>query len=200
MAAIELAALADTIDMRLNNEHADRQGICEDVAARLRQIAAAAPATGVARDGCGGRLADALSVAVPAELAAHRTAAAAVLANYRREALDALSPGPELDWAPWAQTQVLTALLEEETPPLDATEQLLSDAIRDAPATGPTGRCSARVLGCGGCRGLAGPRHDRHRVPAALRPAVQARTALPREPREFSISEGWPPDWRPRVG
>jgi hypothetical protein len=29
-------------------------------------------------------------------------------------------------------TQVLTQLLEEETPPLDATEQLLSDAIRDA--------------------------------------------------------------------
>lgn len=43
----ELAAIADSIDARLGNENADRQTICEDVAARLRQLAAAAPAPGV---------------------------------------------------------------------------------------------------------------------------------------------------------
>ena len=43
MTADQLAALADQIDGRLDNENADRQTICEDVAARLRQLAAAAP-------------------------------------------------------------------------------------------------------------------------------------------------------------
>ena len=42
-AAAELAALADWIDQRLDNEHADRQAICEDVVTQLRQLAAVDP-------------------------------------------------------------------------------------------------------------------------------------------------------------
>jgi len=36
--AAELTALADSIDQRLDNEHADRQTICEDLAARIREL------------------------------------------------------------------------------------------------------------------------------------------------------------------
>lgn len=37
----ELAALADEIDARLDNEHTDRQLICEDIATHLRRLAKA---------------------------------------------------------------------------------------------------------------------------------------------------------------
>ena len=38
--ADKLAALADSIEQRLDNENADRQAIAEDVAAQLRQLSA----------------------------------------------------------------------------------------------------------------------------------------------------------------
>jgi hypothetical protein len=58
--AAALASLADWIDGKLGNEHADRQLICEDVAAQLRDMAAAvrasAPPAGMS--GVPGRIED----------------------------------------------------------------------------------------------------------------------------------------------
>jgi hypothetical protein len=62
--AAELRQLAGWVDQRLDNEHAGRQMVCEDVAARLRQLAAAVRAA-AGRDDCGGRLADVLGVTAP---------------------------------------------------------------------------------------------------------------------------------------
>jgi hypothetical protein len=62
--AAELVKLADSIGQRLGNKHADRQTICEDVAAKLRQMATSA------------RIADQRAVPVPGVAAGLRQLAA----------------------------------------------------------------------------------------------------------------------------
>jgi hypothetical protein len=59
--AAELVKLADWIDQRLDNEHVDRQAICEDVAARLRLMAGDTAPTGEQRAVLAAALADAVS-------------------------------------------------------------------------------------------------------------------------------------------
>jgi hypothetical protein len=51
--AAALASLAGWIEDRLGNEHADRQAICEDVAAQLRHMAAAVRESAPSVRGCG---------------------------------------------------------------------------------------------------------------------------------------------------
>ena len=83
--AAELTALADHIDDRLRDEYADRQYICEQAERSLRDFASRMPG----------------HVPVPAELAARRTAAAAVLADFRADLPSAplTSPPPMASWA-----------------------------------------------------------------------------------------------------
>jgi hypothetical protein len=85
--AAALASLADWIDDRLGNEHADRQTICEDVAAQLRDMAAAVRESRVAG----------------AELEARKTAAAAVVADFKRETDESIDAGGPLpNYQAWA--------------------------------------------------------------------------------------------------
>jgi hypothetical protein len=121
---LDLAGLAADIDRRLGNEHADRQTICEDVAARLRQLANGARIAGQ-RDS-------------HADNDDPAPAARAVLGGFWRAYGDFFSnngPEPESIWA------VRLAVRLRQL----ATSEVLAGALADAiiyRESGPDGPCT----------------------------------------------------------